>query len=89
MTGLPCKLTRKAIKRCFDQLSEARWDYLFKYERSNGIHECRVEGPFDKAYYSTEALMAWLVTEGYYRPIDFNSLPGFPQVSVRTHVLAG
>lgn len=87
MGNLPDKLTRLAVKRCFDALTEARWEYLFEQERMNGLAICRTEGPFKKAYYSTPALCAWLITEGYYRPEDFERRT--TAFTVRTHVLAG
>lgn len=68
---LPQKLSRKAVKQFFPKLSEVRWEYLFRHEKENGIHELRVSGPFDKAYYSGEGIKEWLLTEGTYKPDDF------------------
>ena len=87
MGNLPDKLTRRAVKRCFEALTEGRWEWLFEHEADNGLAACRVDGPFKKAYYSTPRLAAWLITEGYYRPEDFERKTS--AFTVRTHVLAG
>lgn len=91
MNKLPEKLTRKAIIQHFTRLSEARWGHLFEHEKENGIHDLRVEGHFKKAYYDTDRIMAWLVTEGVYTVSDFctsaTSANAWGGLAVRTHVM--
>lgn len=73
MTPLPDKLIRKAIKRHFTRLSEARWEHLFEHEKKNGIFDCRCDGPYkDVVYYSTTMIKAWLITHAYYDAPDFD-----------------
>lgn len=96
---LPARLSRKAVKQFFDKVSEARWEYLFRHEKENGIHELRVAGPFEKAYYSGEGIKEWLLTEGIYNPGDFAAIvhgsptatvgTGWNGLVVRKHALAG
>lgn len=90
---LPPSLNRKAVKQAFPQVREATWDSLFDYEKNNGLHACRVEGPDKYAYYDVEKLMAWLVQRGLYRIRDFEQageiLYSRPLPQIRTHVLAG
>jgi len=86
--NLPDRLARRAVVQLFDRLTEARWGHLFEHEARNGIAECRVVGPFKKAYYSTVLLQGWLITEGYYLPADFRARKSIhPGLTVRTHVL--
>lgn len=87
---LPSKLTRKAIKQCFDKLSEAQWDHLFEHEKKNGLHAHRVEGDYPQhAYYSTQGVKGWLLTHAHYRPSDFEQ-PSLPWgMTVRRHAMAG
>ncbi len=90
---LPDKLNRRAVKQCFDRLPNARWDYLFLKERTNGLHKARVkDGPFDKAYYATNSLIEWLIMEGYYTPAEFSNATQVSHpfgVTVRKHIMAG
>ena len=93
MTKLPDRLSRKAVKQFFPKISGARWDYWFKYEKDNGIHALRVDGPFDKAYYSGQGIKEWLLSEGHYSPSDFEPgvriSGGWDGLSVTRHALAG
>lgn len=93
---LPDKFNRKAIKSNFDKLPAETWDYLFDYEKENGLVECRTEGWGVRfAWYSIPALKAWLIDRGYYTQSDFDAR-GWPiqtrmslrGLNVRTHVLA-
>lgn len=90
--NLPDKLSRKALKRCFDTISEGTWGYIFDMEKHNGLHEHRVDG-CGLAHYSTKGVMNWLVARGYYTPADFAQQPslggGWAGLNVRTHSLAG
>ena len=90
---LPEKLNRRAVIRCFNRLSEARWLYLFRIERKVGLYQYRVTGHYRRNYYKTDGLIQWLISEGYYLPEDFgqsahaqswNSLP-----AMRQHRMAG
>lgn len=89
---LPNKLCRKAIKNCFPKVSEATWDYLFDYEKQNGLFELRVPGDYKKlAYYKTSGLMDWLVHNGHYTPVEFDLAPrmssGWGGLITKTHAL--
>lgn len=90
---LPDSLNRRAVKQAFPKVREATWDNLFDYEKNNGLHACRVEGPDKFAHYDTKKLMAWLVTRNLYRKWEFyepgEALYERPVPSIRTHVLAG
>ena len=74
MTRLPDSLSRKAVKRNFTNVPEATWEYLFDYEKQNGLHEIRVPGPgtMKRPYYDTEKLMKWLVNAGYYTEAELS-----------------
>lgn len=73
MTNLPDKLCRKAVKKVFDKLSNETWEYLFDHDKENGLSECRTQGwGVKKVWYSTSALMTWLVDRGYYLPSEFD-----------------
>lgn len=89
----PASLNRKAVKQAFPRVREATWDNLFDFEKNNGLHACRVEGPVKHAHYDVENLMAWLVQRGLYRQRDFYEhgeiLWERTSYTVRTHVLAG
>lgn len=92
--NLPTTLNRKAIRQAFPKIREATWDNLFDYEKNNGLHACRVEGPDKFAHYDLMRLMGWLVQRGLYRRSDFYEygeimFEGHRQLQVRTHVLAG
>lgn len=92
MQNLPDKLSRKALRKCFDNISEATWDYLFDVEKQNGLHAHRLECA-GLAHYSTKGVMSWLVERGYYTPADFVQQPtlggGWAGLKIRTHSLAG
>ena len=81
MKNQPAKLSRKAVKRAFTKVSSQRWDYLFRHEAVNGIRELRVEGPFEKAYYGTQGIIEWLVTEAVYTADEFSDAPKPRKVS--------
>lgn len=90
---LPTSLNRRAVKQAFPRVREATWENLFDYEKNNGLHVCRVEGPDKYAHYDVEKLMAWLVQRGLYRCDHFYE-PGEllyvrQSYTIRTHVLAG
>lgn len=93
MNNLPDCLSRKAIKKCFDNIDEATWDYIFDMEKKNGFadHRLPTDGRF--ANYSTKGVLSWLVWKGYYTPADFVQQPklggGWAGLQVRTHSLAG
>ena len=95
MTKPPPKLTRKAVKHFFDKVPGPKWDYWFRHEKENGIMELRVKGPFDRAYYSTEGIKEWLLTEAVYTPQDFEPVivsdgtNGWSSLVTRRHALAG
>ena len=96
MVKPPEKLTRKAVKSFFNKVPGPKWDYWFRHEKENGINELRVSGPFNKAYYSTEGLKEWLLTEAIYDPQDFEQQApapaapnGWSGLVVRRHALAG
>ena len=97
MTKLPTRLTRKAVKQFFNKVPAPKWDYWFRHEKENGISDLRVEGPFSRAYYSAEGIKAWLLTEGFYGPDDFEAAPqmmpgmsnGWSGLVVRRHAMAG
>lgn len=95
---LPDTITRKAVRLNFDKMSEATWDYLFDYEKGNGLAACRraPEWGVRKAWYSVCAIKAWLLDRGYYTIEDFDP-DGWPiptrkriphGLRVTTHVLA-
>jgi hypothetical protein len=90
---LPDRLNRRAVKQAFPRVSESTWDNLFDYEKHNGLHALRVQGPDKYAYYDTEQLMVWLVQRSLYRKGDFyqpgEALYDRPMPMVRTHLLAG
>ena len=90
---LPKKLTRRAIIQEFTKISEGRWEYLFEHEKENGISEFRVDGHFSKAYYLTDGIVDWLLTEAIYRRSDFDdaivSNSPWSKTIVRKHVLFG
>lgn len=67
----PKRLNRSAVKRSFPRVREATWENLFDYEKSNGLVECRVQGPDKHAYYDVERLMLWLQERDLYRRSDF------------------
>mgnify|MGYP001575059166 CR=1 FL=1 len=70
---LPDSLSRKAVKGNFTNVSEATWDYLFDYEKKNGLFEIRVRlGAMKRPYYDTKKLKKWLLNKGYYREIEFS-----------------
>lgn len=69
---LPDKLNRKAVVAIFDNVSPKTWQYMFNYEKHNGLAACRTEGYGEKhAWYSTKALMQWMVECGHCSPQDF------------------
>lgn len=72
---IPKKLTRKAVRQEFTNLSEASWDHLFEHEKTNGLSGHRVEGPYPLAYYRSEGLIDWLVMHGHYKRADFIEHP--------------
>ena len=95
---LPETFVRAAVKRNFDKISLETWDYLFDYEKENGLAQCRVppEWGIRRAWYSVTAIKAWLVDRGYYTLKDFDA-EGWPiptrreiprGLKVTTHVLA-
>lgn len=89
---LPEKLSRKALKRCFDNIGEATWDYYFDYERKNGLRDCRVTVSGVIVYYSTEKIKTWLVMQGHFTPAEFEATSrpsnGWGAMQIRTHQLA-
>ena len=98
MTKLPTRLSRRAVKQFFNKVPGPKWDYWFRHEKENKISELRVDGPFDKAYYSGEGIKEWLLAEGVYGPEDFEAaVPaatpgisnGWSGLVVRKHALAG
>ena len=71
---LPDTLSRKAITEAFTKLEPVTWEKLFEREDSNGIVKLRVVGDYQRtAYYRTEGIMAWLVTEGHYTLDDYRN----------------
>jgi len=91
MTKIPDRLSRKAVKLFFTKVPAPKWDYWFKYEKTNGLHELRVSGPFGKAYYSGEGIKQWLLSEGIYSPDDWDSMPlnnSWSSLAVKKHALA-
>lgn len=90
---LPLTLNRKGVKLAFPRIREATWENLFDYEKNNGLHACRTEGPDKFAHYDVEKLMMWLVQRGLYRRGDFYAIGEIlfdrPLPTIRTHVLAG
>lgn len=94
MLRMPSSLNRKAVKQAFPKVSEATWDNLFDYEKSNGLYVLRVQGPDKYPYYDLERIMQWLVQRGLYRRTDFyeyGEIYYTPKQTmvVRRHVLAG
>ena len=99
MTKLPARLSRKAVKNFFDKVPGPKWDYWFRHEKKNGLHELRISGPFKRAYYSGEGIKEWLLTEAVYKPEDFATITYGPPLAsagtgwnglvVRKHALAG
>ena len=87
---IPSRLSRRAVKQFFKKIPDARWDYWFRHEKENGIFELRVEGPFEKAYYSGEGIKDWLLTEAQYSPDDFKepSAQDLLAPFIRTHRIA-
>ena len=85
------RLERKAVKACFRKVGEATWDYLFDYEKENGLQGCR-DRRSTRPTYRVPALKAWLVLKGYYTPEDFKPAAtiqsSWAGLSVRTHALA-
>jgi hypothetical protein len=70
--NLPDKLNRKAVKLNFTKLSNETWEYLFDYEKQNGLAQCRTPGWGVKhAWYATKSLKGWLIEHCYYTPEDF------------------
>ena len=93
MTRLPARLSRKAVKQFFNKVPAPKWAYWFEHEKTNGLHELRVAGPFKKAYYDSEGVRDWLLSEGVYKPEDFDSTPphagnSWSALAVRKHALA-
>lgn len=68
-------LSRRAVKQFFDKIPEARWEYWFRHEKENGLHELRSKGPFEKAYYDGMKVREWLLAEGHYHPKDLPDPP--------------
>lgn len=93
MQNLPDKLSRKALKKCFDAIDESTWDYFFDTEKRNGLAEHRLLDEGKMVSYSTKGVMQWLVWKGHYTPADFVQAPklggGWAGLKVRTHSLAG
>jgi hypothetical protein len=90
----PKILSRRGIKQAFPRVSEASWDAFFDYEKHNGLHRMRVQGPNKYAHYDVEQIMDWLMCHGHYHPRDFYEYGEMlyeprPGLQVRTHVLAG
>ena len=88
---LPNSLNRRALKKCFPKVGGATWDYLFDYEKHNGLYELRVPGPGKYPFYSTVGVTKWLANKGYYTPADFSDLPRttnpWSGLASRTHAL--
>ena len=95
---LPEKVVRAAVKRNFDKVDLKTWDYLFDYEKENGLSQCRVEPEWGirRAWYSIAAVKVWLIDRGYYTLTDFDD-DGWPiptrreiprGLNVTTHILA-
>jgi hypothetical protein len=73
---LPQKLKRSALKFHFYKVSGRTWEYLFDHEKENGLAACRVQGfTIRMAWYSTEAVIRWLIERNYYSPEDFQRAP--------------
>lgn len=91
--NLPDSLSRRAIARTFDRLSQVAWEKLFEREDQNGLEKLRVDGDYpSKAYYATEGVIHWLVRNGHYTQEEVTrKIEGRPSQmgTVRTHVLAG
>lgn len=93
MLLLPTTLSRKAVASTFDKLTPVAWEKHFEREHHNGIAKLRVNGEGDarnRAYYSTEQIIMWLIRNGYY---TFEETREFysqvPKPVIRTHILAG
>lgn len=73
---LPSKLNRRAIMATFDRLEPVTWEKLFEREDTNGIGKNRVSGDYPgKAYYKTDGVMKWLVSNGHYTVDEFSNIP--------------
>ena len=76
---LPPRLDRKTIKAVLTKLSNETWDYLFDYEKENGLAQCRTAGWNSKVIcYDTEQLKTWLMERCYYLPEDFEAKSSRP-----------
>lgn len=90
----PILLTRKAVKRKYTKVTEARWDYLFDTELHNRrLLACRVEQDNGRTiYYERAKIERWLVEEGYYTEHDFvgpGALDILTRTSFRQHLMVG
>jgi hypothetical protein len=69
---IPDKLNRKRLKFYFDKLAPETWEYLFDHEKENGLASCRTQGfGVRAAWYSTAAVMKWLMERNYYAEEEF------------------
>lgn len=91
MKTLPDQLTRRGIAAEFDRLTPTAWEKLFEREDQNGIAKLRVAGDMNnKAYYSVEGIIQWLVRNDYYTRSEISrKLGDAPRMTMRMHVMAG
>lgn len=90
MQALPKKLCRKAVISHFTKLTASQWEWLFAHEKKNGLHALRVKGNFGyKAYYRTEGIIQWLVSEDHYVSEEFKPerSNSWSALHVKTHSL--
>ncbi len=70
--NLPDRLNRKSVVRVFNKVSGKTWVYLFRHDKENGLRQCSTESRNDKEIcYSTQKIVMWLISQGYYLPQDF------------------
>ena len=93
MIGLPHKLTRKALKRCFDNVSEKTWDYYYDHEKENGLAEFLISNGHRIVVYDSKGVIQWLISKGHYAPNEFQNQPKLSRhwadLNIHTHILAG
>lgn len=89
--NLPQSLTRNAVIATFQKISPVAWEKLFEREHHNGLAGIRVSGSYPgKIYYSTEALIQWLISNNRYTVDDIVGIgQPRPTVIIRQHVMAG
>lgn len=93
MRTLPDRLTRRGISEEFNELTPVAWEKLFEREDQNGLGKLRTQGDMNnKAYYSVEGIVQWLVRNDYYTRREMEKKLGLsssPASSIRQHIMAG